>query len=42
MGRALVGSLLGTYDAQLRAHVPDRLPAGIRRERDGLLEPSFF
>jgi GNAT superfamily N-acetyltransferase len=27
-------ALLSAYDAQLRAHVPDRLPAGIRVERD--------
>jgi GNAT superfamily N-acetyltransferase len=29
--------LLGAYDAQLRAHVPDRLPPGERVERDGPL-----
>ncbi len=32
-----IAALLGTYDAQLRAHVPDRLPAGVRVERDGPL-----
>jgi GNAT superfamily N-acetyltransferase len=32
-----VAALLGAYDAQLRAHVPDRLPTGIRVERDGPL-----
>src|SRR6266508_1999719 len=30
-------ALLEAYDAQLRAHVPDRLPAGLRLERDGPL-----
>ena len=30
-------ALLGAYDAQLRAHVPDRLPDGVRTERDGPL-----
>lgn len=32
-----VAALLGAYDAQLRAHVPDRLPDGVRVERDGPL-----
>jgi GNAT superfamily N-acetyltransferase len=32
-----VGALLGAYDAQLRAHVPARLPDGVRVERDGPL-----
>ncbi len=32
-----VAALLGAYDAQLRAHVPDRLPEGLRLERDGPL-----
>ncbi len=30
-------ALLAAYDAQLRAHVPPRLPAGVRVERDGPL-----
>lgn len=30
-------ALLRAYDAQLRAHVPERLPAGVRAERDGPL-----
>ena len=29
--------LLELYDAQLRAHVPERLPAGATVERDGPL-----
>lgn len=32
-----VAALLGAYDTQLRAHVPDRLPEGLRVERDGPL-----
>jgi GNAT superfamily N-acetyltransferase len=32
-----VSALLGAYDAQLRGHVPDRLPPGARVERDGPL-----
>jgi GNAT superfamily N-acetyltransferase len=32
-----VTALLRAYDAQLRAHVPDRLPAGVQVERDGPL-----
>jgi GNAT superfamily N-acetyltransferase len=32
-----VAALLNAYDAQLRAHVPDRLPAGVRVEHDGPL-----
>jgi GNAT superfamily N-acetyltransferase len=36
-----VASLLSAYDAQLRAHVPERLPAGIRVERDGPLVRTF-
>ena len=31
------GQLLDLYDAQLRAHVPDRLPAGVTVEREGPL-----
>jgi ribosomal protein S18 acetylase RimI-like enzyme len=31
------GTLLAAYDAQLRAHVPDPLPAGAAVERDGPL-----
>jgi GNAT superfamily N-acetyltransferase len=30
-------ALLAAYDAQLRTHVPPRLPAGVRVERDGPL-----
>ena len=32
-----VGLLLAAYDAQLRAHVHDRLPDSVRVERDGPL-----
>jgi GNAT superfamily N-acetyltransferase len=32
-----VADLLATYDAQLRAQVPDRLPEGVRVEHDGPL-----
>jgi GNAT superfamily N-acetyltransferase len=32
-----VAELLAAYDAQLRARVPDRLPAGVTVERDGPL-----
>ncbi|HEY6398638.1 MAG TPA: hypothetical protein VIX82_14415 [Solirubrobacteraceae bacterium] len=32
-----VAELLAAYDAQLRAHVSDRLPRGVRVERDGPL-----
>jgi GNAT superfamily N-acetyltransferase len=32
-----VAALLSAYDAQLRTHVPDRLPEGVRLERDGPL-----
>jgi len=32
-----VAELVATYDAQLRAHVSDRLPRGVRVERDGPL-----
>lgn len=32
-----LAELLATYDAQLRTHVPDRLPTGARVERDGPL-----
>jgi GNAT superfamily N-acetyltransferase len=38
-----VGFLLDIYDAQLRAHVPERLPDRVRVERDGrLLRISGF
>jgi GNAT superfamily N-acetyltransferase len=36
-----VAALLGAYDAQLRAHVPEPLPEGIRVERDGPLLRTF-
>jgi GNAT superfamily N-acetyltransferase len=36
-----VAGLLDAYDAQLRAHVPDRLPAGLQLERDGPLLRSI-
>jgi GNAT superfamily N-acetyltransferase len=32
-----VAELVATYDAQLRAHISDRLPRGVRVERDGPL-----
>jgi GNAT superfamily N-acetyltransferase len=32
-----VAELLAAYDAQLRTHVPDRLPEGVKVERDGPL-----
>ena len=41
-------ALLAAYDAELRAHIPERLPAGVRVERDGPLhryvgsEPAGF
>ena len=35
MTREDVRQLLEAYDAQLRAHVPDRLPDSVRVERDG-------
>ena len=34
-------TLLNLYDAQLRAHVPDRLPAGVTVEREGPLVRTF-
>jgi GNAT superfamily N-acetyltransferase len=37
MTREDVSLLLAAYDAQLRAHVHDRLPASVRMERDGPL-----
>lgn len=36
-----VAALLSAYDTQLRAHVPDRLPDGVRFERDGPLVRMF-
>jgi hypothetical protein len=33
--------LLDLYDAQLRAHVPDPLPAGVTVEREGPLVRTF-
>ena len=37
MGDLDAADLLAVYDAQLRAHVPDPLPKGLRVERDGPL-----
>jgi hypothetical protein len=37
MARDEFGLLLVAYDAQLRGHVPDRIPASMRVERDGQL-----
>lgn len=37
MSGADVGELLALYDAQLRGRLPDRLPSGVRVERDGPL-----
>jgi hypothetical protein len=36
-----VDLMLAAYDAQLRAHMHDRLPASIRIERDGRLLRTF-